>query len=172
MNSYTFSARLIRLGTATALLLGLALTLVALPPRPTASAAAGDYSVSGNHVLDPNGNVYNIHGVARSGYETSPTGDGHFTQTDFNNIAAWHANTVRIAFNESYLLSDSACFDPNYLGRLDAALTAANNAGLNVIFDLHWNTANTTACANSQQHMADRRSLTAWNIMANRYKTN
>jgi len=169
MRTYPYSPQLLRLGMAATLLLGLVFTLLT---RPTASAAPGDYTVSGNKVLDPNGNVYYIHGIARSGYETSATGDGHFTQTDMNNIHNWNANTVRIAFNESYMLSDSACYDPNYLGRLDAAVTAANNAGMNVIFDLHWNTPNTTGCATSQQNMADRRSLTAWNIMANRYKTN
>jgi endoglucanase len=172
MITHSHFPRLLRLGTAAALLLGLASALLSFANRPPASAAAGDYSVSGNHILDPNGSIYQIHGVARSGYETSSSGDGHFTQTDMNNIHNWNANTVRIAFNESYLLSDSACYNAGYLTNLDNAVTAANNAGMNVIFDLHWNTANTTACATSQQNMADRRSLTAWNIMANRYKTN
>src|SRR6185436_14398203 len=100
MRTHTYSPQMLRLGMAAILLLGLVFTLLTLPGRPTASAAAGDYTVSGNHVLDPNGNIYHIHGIARSGYETSATGDGHFTQTDMNNIHNWNANTVRIAFNE------------------------------------------------------------------------
>jgi hypothetical protein len=129
--------------------------------------------VSGNQILDPNGNVYSIHGVDRASYEWSRTGDGHFTQTDFNNIAAWNANTVRIATNQDYVLIDSSCYDSNYLGRLDAAVAAANNAGLNVIFDLHWNDGGVAGiCANGQQNLADTRSLTFWQIMADRFRDN
>lgn len=136
------------------------------------AALAQNYSTSGKYVLDPNGKIYYIHGVARSSFEVSSSGDGHFTQTDFNTIAStWKANTVRIATNQDFLLSDSSCFDANYLGRLDAAVTAAHNAGLNVIFDLHWNDAGQAGvCANGQQMMADTRSLTFWQIMANHYK--
>lgn len=135
-------------------------------------AQAQNYTTSGNHVLDPNGAIYYIHGVDRSGFESSSFGDGHFTQTDFNNIATWKANTVRIATNQDFVLSDSSCFDANYLGRLDAAVTAAHNAGMNVIFDLHWNDAGQAGvCASGQQNMADTRSLTFWLIMANHYKS-
>lgn len=134
---------------------------------------AQGYMVSGNQVLDPNGNVYYIHGVDRSSYEYSRTGDGHFTQTDFDNIAAWKANTVRIATNQSFLLSDSPCYDANYLGRLDAAVAAANNDELNVIFDLHWSDGgDPTVCANGQKNMADARSLTFWQIMADHFLNN
>lgn len=131
-----------------------------------------DYSVSANHVLDDKGHIYYIHGVDRSSFERSPTGDGHFTQTDFNNIAAWGANTVRIATNQDFLLVDSSCFAPSYLvGYLDPAVMAAHKAGLNVIFDLRWNDGGVAAtCATGQQKMADTRSLTFWQIMANHYR--
>jgi len=136
-------------------------------------AWAQSYSVSGNHILDPGGNVWQVHGAARSGYETGSSGDGHFTQTDMNNIAGWRANTVRIATNQDFLLTDSSCYDGNYLGRLDAAVTAANQAGMNVIFDLHWSDRGQAGtCASSQQFMADNRSVTFWEVMANHYKTN
>lgn len=138
-----------------------------------AGAQAQSYSVLENHILDPNGNIYYIHGVARASYEYSRTGDGHFTQGDFYNISLWNANTVRIATNQSYQLSDSPCYDANYLGRLDAAVTAANNDGMNVIFDLHWNDGgDPTVCANGQKKMADARSLTFWQIMADHFQNN
>jgi endoglucanase len=138
----------------------------------TISAQQQKFSVSANHVLDANGNVYYIHGVDRSSFEKGPLGDGHFTQTDFNNIAAWGANTVRIATNQDFLLADSSCFAESYLsGALDPAVTAAHKAGLNVIFDLHWSDGGVAGtCANSQQKMADARSLTFWQIMANHYR--
>src|SRR5579883_3385503 len=113
-------------------LMPLLLTIAIASPvlgRPPA-AAAGGYTVSGNHILDPNGNIFFIHGVARSGFETSASGDGHFTQADFNNIAAWKANTVRIATNQDFLLSDSCYYNPNYLANLDNTVAVANNAGL------------------------------------------
>jgi endoglucanase len=138
----------------------------------TMSAQQQNYSVSANHVLDANGNFYYIHGVDRSSLEQGPSGDGHFTQTDFNNIAAWGANTVRIATNQDFLLSDSSCFAESYLsGSLDTAVTAAHKAGLNVIFDLHWTDGGVAGtCATGQQKMADTRSLLFWQIMANHYK--
>jgi endoglucanase len=138
----------------------------------TISAQQPAYSVSANHVLDSNGHVYYIHGVSRRSFEQSPSGDGHFTQTDFNNIAAWGANTVRIATNQDFLLADSSCFASSYLlGQLDPAVMAAHKAGLNVIFDLLWNDGGVPGtCATGQQKMADTRSLTFWKIMANHYK--
>jgi len=147
--------------------------MLALAAVAVTDAQAQGYRVSGNHILDPGGNVWQVHGVDRASYEWSSSGDGHFTQTDMNNIAAWKANTVRIATNQDFLLTDSSCFDPNYLGRLDAAVTAANNAGMNVIFDLHWtDRGQAGTCASGQQLMADSRSVTFWQIMANHYKTN
>ena len=136
----------------------------------TMSAQQQNYSVSANHVLDANGNFYYIHGVDRSSLEQGPSGDGHFTQTDFNNIAAWGANTVRIATNQDFLLSDSSCFAESYLsGSLDTAVTAAHKAGLNVIFDLHWTDGGVAGtCATGQQKMADTRSLCSgrsWQII-------
>ena len=136
-------------------------------------AWAQTYTVSGNQILDVYGNPYYIHGVDRSSYEYSRTGDGHFTQADFDYIAAWKANTVRIATNQDYILTDSSCYDANYLNRLDAAVAAANADGLNVVFDLHWNDGGMVGvCANGQKNMADRRSLTFWQMMADHFLGN
>lgn len=160
---------------ATSLCFGMLLALALVGHITSAHGQNGGqgYSVSANQILDPFGNVYYIHGVDRAGYEFSHTGDGHFTQADFDNIAAWNANTVRIATNQDYLLSDSSCYDPNYLGRLAAAVTAANNDGMNVIFDLHWSDAGVAGiCANGQKNMADQRSLTFWQIMADQFRDN
>ena len=147
-------------------------SLLSLCLVTTMGAQRQNYRVSGNHLVDANGNIFHIHGVDRSSFEQSPSGDGHFTQTDFNNIASWGANTVRIATNQDFLLVDSSCFSESYLsGSLDGAVKAAHNAGLNVIFDLRWNDGGVAGrCATGQQEMADTRSLTFWQIMANHYK--
>jgi endoglucanase len=160
---YRHTSTIVLLAASTVLLLCLAATI---------SAQQQTYIVSANHVLDANGKIYYIHGVDRSSFERSPSGDGHFTQTDFNNIAAWGANTVRIATNQDFLLVDSSCFAPSYLvGDLDPAVMAAHKAGLNVIFDLHWNDGGVSGtCAAGQKKMADTRSLAFWQIMANHYK--
>lgn len=119
------------------------------------------------------GRVYYLHGVARSGYESSASGDGHFTQSDFNTIAAWKASTVRISTNQDVLLSDSCHFSSGYQSNLDAAGKAANSAGLNVIFDLHWSDRG-QSCISSvgQQEIADQRSIAFWQQMATHYKSN
>jgi endoglucanase len=146
--------------------------LLTLCLAATLSAQQQNYSVSANHVLDANGNSYYIHGVNRSSFEQGPSGDAHFTQSDFNNIAAWGANTVRIATNQDFLLVDSSCFAKSYLsGFLDPAVMAAHRAGLNVIIDLHWNDGGVAGTsATGQQKMADARSLTFWQIMADHYR--
>ena len=163
---YMPATRLRRFGT-------LALTSTLILSGRSGEAQGSKYTVSGNQILDAYGNVFYVHGVDRSSYEYSRIGDGHFTQADFDNIANWNANTVRIATNQSYLLSDSPCYDTNYLGRLDAAVTAANNDGLNVIFDLHWNDGgDSSVCANGQKQMADARSLAFWQIMAGHFQNN
>ncbi len=107
-----------------------------------------------------------------SSLEQGPSGDGHFTQTDLDYVAGWISNTVRIATNQDFLLSDSSCFAESYLsGSLDTAVTAAHKAGLNVIFDLHWTDGGVAGtCATGQQKIANTRSLLFWQIMANRYK--
>lgn len=136
----------------------------------TVSVQGQGYIVSGNKIFDSSGNVFYIHGVARSGYEFSPFGDGHFTDADFDAIVRWHVNTVRVPFNQDYFLPDSSCYNSGYLGRLDTALTRANSRGMNVIFDLHWSDRGVAGtCANGQQLMADTRSVTAWQILAARY---
>lgn len=148
-------------------------------------AHAQNYTTKGNQILDPNGNVYYIHGVNRSGFEITSNGDdgaggvNHWQPSDFQAIASWGANTVRIPVNQEFWLSDSPCYDPKYPTTFANVAQAAHAApaNLNVIFDLHQNFGLASIpqgmqCPVSngqqvgQQLMADARSITFWQGMA------
>src|ERR1700677_615880 len=66
--------------------------------------------VSGNHLVDGNGNVLQLRGVDVSGLEFYPilnTGNADYwggQSPDLKAIKAWHANAIRVPLNEqSYL---------------------------------------------------------------------
>jgi len=142
----------------------------------TASGALAQFSVQGKYVLDPNGNIYTIHGVNRSSLEfecCNTVGDGHFTQTDMNTIASWGTNTIRVPLNQDYGLSDSSCYQSDYISTLQSVVSMANTAGMNVLFDLHWTDLGIAdTCSGGQKPMADTRSITFLETLATTFKSN
>src|SRR5512142_1960924 len=61
------------------------------------------YHVEGNKVLDKNGKPHLFHGVARPTLEWS-TGGENISKGDFDLMAKWNANVVRIGMNQGYWL--------------------------------------------------------------------
>ena len=87
-------------------------------------------------------------------------------------MAGWNANVVRIALNQDFWLADSPIADPDYPATVDAAVKWAEQAGMDVILDLHWSDAGVLgSCKSScQQVMADTNSITFWSQVAATYK--
>ena len=136
--------------------------------------APGGYYVNGNTVCTAAGNPHMFHGVDRPSLEWSPTGE-QLSASDFQLQASWDANIVRIALNQDFWLSDSPIADASYPTTVDAAVTWAEEAGMDVILDLHWSDQGVlgscdpaTAC---QQLMADTNSITFWSQVAAVYKS-
>jgi uncharacterized repeat protein (TIGR02543 family) len=152
-------------------------------------------SSSGGHLVDANGNTVQLRGVNVSALESyianlswSPSnpwaGQTGTATPNWTLIAnTWGANAVRIPLNEADWL-DSGTYqnasggsinaDPDgiYKQTVDAAITAANAAGLYVILDLHW-AAPTNYAPTIQNAMADRpNSINFWSSVAARYKSN
>ncbi|MGD0678806.1 MAG: glycoside hydrolase family 5 protein [Polyangiaceae bacterium] len=97
----------------------------------------------------------------------------------------WCANVVRIPLNQDFWLSDSPVYDANYAATVDTQVQWAEQAGLDVILDLHWsdrgdatvmqkcgcvtNSGSTACSGDCQQPMADSRSITFWGQLAAKY---
>jgi endoglucanase len=152
------------------------------PSTPIGCAAApthlapGGYYVNGNTVCTSANKAHLFHGVDRPSLEWSPVGE-NLSAADFQLMASWKANVVRIALNQDFWLSGSTLSDPTYPARVDNAINSAESAGLDVILDLHWSDAGvlgscvqTTPSSGCQQRMADFNSKTFWSDVAARYK--
>ena len=115
-------------------------------PGPTSSndctatakhVAPGGYYVVGNTVCTTDGHAHLFHGVDRPSLEWQSGGD-HLSLSDFQLMAGWKANTVRIALNQDFWLEGSKYYDPSYASTVDRTVHWAEDAGLDVILDLHW----------------------------------
>jgi hypothetical protein len=144
--------------------------------------APGGYYTNGTTVCTADGTAHLFHGVDRDSLEFEPGGDNISAQ-DFQLIAGWRANVVRIALNQDYWLSGAALYSPSYQATVDQAVHWAEAAGLDVILDLHWsdegNLGVTIAGGKSksdspgdsnQQQMADVNSKEFWREVATQYK--
>jgi hypothetical protein len=149
------------------------------PPAPTGCAAAttkhvapGGYYVAGNTVCTSVGQPHLFHGVDRPSLEWSPTGQ-NISAADFQLMATgWNANVVRIALNQDFWLADSPYANAGYPALVDSAVKWAEQAGMDVILDLHWSDAGTLGGCNGgcQELMADANSITFWSQLAAVYK--
>ncbi len=133
--------------------------------------APGGYYVNGNTVCTADGRPHLFHGVDRPSLEWSSVGQG-LSAADFEQMASWNANVVRIALNQDFWIAASPLYDPGYAPLVDSAVTWAEGAGMDVILDLHWSDAGVlgSCLASCQQKMADANSITFWSEVATRYQ--
>ena len=139
---------------------------------PTVPLAPGGYYVNGNTVCTVDGRPHLFHGVARPSLEWSSGGEG-LLAADFQMMATWKANVVRIPLNQDFWLAASPLHDPGYAPLVDQVVRWAEAAGMDVILDLHWSDAGTLGgcppTSGCQQKMPDRNSVTFWSEVASRY---
>jgi aryl-phospho-beta-D-glucosidase BglC (GH1 family) len=145
----------------------------------TPPVAPGGYYTNGTTVCTADGTPHLFHGVARPSLEW---GYGeNITPEDFNAMAEWHANVVRVALNQDFWLSGAAQYYPQYHDIVDHVVQYAEAAGLDVIFDLHWSDRGDLSVPMSggkqgvpgtanQQQMADVNSKQFWSELASKYK--
>jgi len=140
---------------------------------PTAPVAPGGYYVNGNTVCTMEGRAHTFHGVDRPSLEWNPAGE-NLALSDFQLMATWKANVVRIALNQDFWLAGSAYFDPSYVDTIDNAVAWAEMAGLDVILDLHWSDRGVLGGCNPaygcQQLMPDTNSATFWSEVATHFR--
>jgi aryl-phospho-beta-D-glucosidase BglC (GH1 family) len=138
---------------------------------PTAPVAPGGYYVNGNTICTADGRPHLLHGVDRPSLEWNSNGE-NLSAADFQLMATWNANAVRVALNQDYWLSASPIHAPGYIPLVDQVIAWAEEAGLDVILDLHWSDAGVLgSCTNGcQKKMADANSVTFWTEVATRYQ--
>jgi aryl-phospho-beta-D-glucosidase BglC (GH1 family) len=151
----------------------------------SSKVAPGGYYTHGASVCTASGEPHLFHGVDRPSLEWDPAGEwnnsGGIARSDFDAMASWHANVVRIALNQDYWLSNAALYVSSYEATVDRAVKDAEGAGLDVILDLHWSDRGNLGAAISgsgqgqmghadQQQMADQNSLQFWHEVARKYK--
>jgi endoglucanase len=140
--------------------------------KDVAHIAPGGYYVNGNTVCTADGRKHLFHGVDRPSLEWQPEGD-HLSLADFRLMATWNANAVRIALNQDFWLPGSKYYFAGYAANVDQAVHWAEDAGMDVILDLHWSDRGILgSCDPSggcQQVMADANSITFWSDVASRY---
>ncbi len=144
----------------------------------TKHVAPGGYYVNGNTICTgTTGQPHQFHGVDRPSLEWSAQGQ-NLAASDFQLMAGWKANVVRIALNQDFWLSDSPQYASGYASTVDQAVQWAEQAGMDVILDLHWSDAGVLgSCVSStradhtcQQVMADTNSIIFWSQVAATYK--
>jgi hypothetical protein len=135
--------------------------------------APGGYYTHGNTICTADGHSHLFHGVDRPSLEWGSNGE-NLNAADFRLMASWKANVVRVALNQDFWLSGSKYYDPNYATRVDSVVGFAEDAGMDVILDLHWSDRGTLGSCKPadgcQQLMADANSVTFWSDVAGRYK--
>ncbi|MET0790018.1 MAG: glycoside hydrolase family 5 protein [Polyangiaceae bacterium] len=147
--------------------------------------APGGYYTNGATVCTADGTPHLFHGLDRPSLEWDPQGEWDNSEgiprSDFDAMASWHANVVRIALTQDFWLSNAARYVPSYEATVDKAVKDAEAAGMDVILDLHWSDRGDLTALNSgdaqntpghidQQPMADVYSLQFWREVASKYK--
>jgi endoglucanase len=157
-------------------------TLAIAAPRAASSSTAAPYvAVSGNHLVNADGDTIRLLGVDRSGAEYECIGgggifDGPVSNTAIKAMVAWHINAVRLPLNEDCWLGINgvapAVSGANYVHAIKQYVLRMQSFGILVILDLHW-AAPGSYLANSQWPMADAdHAPTFWKSVAATFKRN
>jgi endoglucanase len=143
------------------------------PASPNQQLAPGGYYVNGNTVCTAAGKPHLFHGVDRPSLEWTPPGES-LNAADFQLMASWKANVVRVALNQGFWLSQSRFYDSTYAARVDEVIAWSKAVGIDVLLDLHWSDGGVLGSCDPrdgcQHFMADKNSLTFWSEVAARYK--
>jgi hypothetical protein len=129
---------------------------------PESPPPADSYTVSGNRILNPQGRTFVPYGVTTFGLS------GHYSDwkaqvpKDMARISAiagfWHGNTVRMQIAPTWVTGNT----PGYLTAVEGLVSAAENAGLNVIISAQYEYT-------TKQPMATTQTEAFWNVFAHKY---
>jgi endoglucanase len=117
------------------------------PPPPPPPPAGSGLHVSGNQLLDGNGNVVHLHGVNYSGTEYAciqgfGVFDGPSDDAMVTALTTWHGNVVHIGLNEDCILAingvNPAYAGANYMNAIAAFVNRLHAHGIYAEVSLMW----------------------------------
>jgi endoglucanase len=136
----------------------------------------------GNRIVrSDNSKVIRLRGLNRSGLEYAAPLHGDYLKgsgicaDEFDVIAGWGANLIRLPFCQQRVLSDDPAEAAAYLSALDGAIGLAAKRGMYTLLDLQWLDASVPrgTLANGKSNfvapLPDERSAECWILLANRY---
>lgn len=132
-------------------------------------------SVSGNHLVNQQGQTIRLIGVNRNAVSNCVTDQSVFQgSTAAAQFAAWHINFVRISVNEDCWLGingvPAAYSGANYQNAIISFVNALRSYGIYAEVDLHWSAPGTYQ-SDMQQSMPDADHATAyWRSVATAFK--
>ena len=88
----------------------------------------------GTHFEFSNGTFVTFHGVDLSGLED---GSDNFTAADFQAMANWGFNAIRLPIAWSFLEPLPNKFNASYLAEIESVVETANSYGIYVLIDMH-----------------------------------
>jgi len=137
--------------------------------------------VSGNQLVNGNGQVVKLRGVDRSGTEFACIGgygifDGPNDQASIDVIKTWKVNIIRVPLNEDCWLNINGVKPQyggqNYQNAISNYVDLLNRNGIVAILDLHWAAPGSTP-ATAQTPMPDMdHSPTFWQQVAQKFANN
>jgi endoglucanase len=137
--------------------------------------------VSGNHLVNAQGETFRLVGVDRSGTEFMCDADrGIFDgPTDVSSIAAmkaWHINSVRLPLNEDCWLGING-LNPAYSGyayrdAIKAYVARLNASGVYVILDVHWSASGSKRAIAHQNMLDASHGYALWRSISTAFKSN
>jgi hypothetical protein len=152
-----------------------------VPAAAASPAIVPTVRVSGNSLINTEGQTVRLLGVDASGTEDACVEDAGFgwgplNSTEAAEIGSWDANAVRVPLNEDCWLGINGVpakySGAAYQSAVKQWVTALNNAGIVAILDLQWSAPGNYE-ATEQWPMADAsHSITFWSQVATAYASN
>lgn len=153
-------------------------------PTPTPAPTVLSIAVSGNHLVDQQGNTVVLRGADTSGTEYACDfedsifdGTAEASPASIAAMEAWGFNAARVNLNESCWLGvqgvPAAYSGAAYQTAIETYVDELEAAGMYVIVDEHFSTTGGSADAQGQEPMPDAAySLTFWKSVASAFKAN
>jgi endoglucanase len=134
----------------------------------TGPRAPNGYVVDGDQIVDAAGKAVRLRGVDLPNLIWDPL-SADFSESHAILMKSWGASVVRVGLNQGLWLDGNAvCTAAGYQARVGEIVAWARNAGLDVILDLHWATAD-RAVEPQFMAMPDADSVRFWQAVATRY---
>jgi endoglucanase len=179
----------IALAAAAGVAVALALVLAGTGAHPSAATAARpatrspdaipplSIAIDGDHFVNGAGDTVRLLGVDQPSLEYAceegwGEDDGMMDATDAGEIAAWHADAVRLPLNEDCWLGingqPSYGTAVEYRQTVEAYVSQLEADGIYPILDLHWSAPGATV-ADGQRPMPDANSVSFWSSVASTF---